>query len=387
MILFKNATLFTPENEGTNDVLVAGGVIEAVGKHLDTGALNVEIVECEGRKIVPGFIDNHVHITGGGGEGGPASKVPPLHLSEFISGGITTAVGMLGTDGYTRSMKALVTKAKALKSEGLSVYVLSGSYQLPLKTLTGSVEDDMLMCEEIIGAGEIAISDHRSSVPTVQALSEVIARVHVGGLLSGKGGVVNVHVGSGTQGLSPLKDAAARIEAPVQKIVPTHINRTTTLLEEGIEYAKAYNAPIDFTAYMGSSNALSAHNALKKALDQGVDSTLLTLSSDAGGSLPVFDETGNLVSMGVGSVKSLHHGFKNACAAGVEPSTALKAITSNVAETYHLQSKGRIAKGYDADLLVLDANYDICDVIAGGRFMMKNHNIVKTGMFENNAEK
>ena len=72
---------------------------------------------------MPGFIDGHVHMTGGGGEGGYATRTPELSLSDAIRGGVTTIVGCLGTDGVTRSLAALLAKARALDEEGISTFI------------------------------------------------------------------------------------------------------------------------------------------------------------------------------------------------------------------------------------------------------------------------
>ena len=82
--------------------------------------------------------------------------------------GVTTVVGCLGTDGIGRDMCALVAKTKGLNEQGMSAYCYTGSYQIPVHTLTDSIVKDIMMIQEIIGTGEIAISDHRSSQPTFE---------------------------------------------------------------------------------------------------------------------------------------------------------------------------------------------------------------------------
>ena len=77
-------------------------------------ALGVEEVDLGGRRVIPGLIDGHVHLTGGGGEAGPQTRVPPLALSRLTPGGVTTAVGVLGTDDTVRTTAELVTVARGL---------------------------------------------------------------------------------------------------------------------------------------------------------------------------------------------------------------------------------------------------------------------------------
>ncbi len=382
MKLVKNVALYAPSYQGRKSVLFHDKIIK-IADHINIEGLDVEVIDGSQFKMIPGLIDNHVHITGGGGEAGYQSKVPPMQLSDFILGGVTTAVGLLGTDGFTRSMKALIVKAKALKSEGLSVYVLSGSYQVPLKTTLDTLEDDMCLIEEIIGAGEVAISDHRSSAPSVQALKQILSSVHVGGLLSGKGGVLNVHVGSATSGLNPLIQLIEETDFPRSKIIPTHINRNQSLLSQGIAYAKQYKAPIDLTAYFNKDDDLSAHKALKIALEKGVDHHLITISSDGGGSLPVFDENQTLKGMGVGSVQALLHTLKQGVLESHIPfETILKTMTQNVASLYHLPLKGHLKKTYDADLLLIDDAFTLQHVFMKGTHVLNAGTITKKGMFE-----
>ncbi len=381
MKLIKNVKVYTPSYIGKKDVLFDEKII-AINDHIDPSP-HLDVIDGSNKMMIPGLIDNHIHITGGGGEAGYQSKVPPLTLEMFVKGGITTAIGLLGTDGFTRSMKELITKAKALKGEGLSVYALSGSYQVPLKTLFDSLEDDMLLIEEIIGAGEIAISDHRSASPTLVELKKILSSVHVGGLLSSKGGVMNVHVGSGKEKIDLLKRLASETEYPVQKIIPTHMNRNEALVKEGFDYIQTYGGVIDLTAYFDENNPLNAHRVFKQAIDEGIDFNRITISSDGGGSLPKFDEEKNFIKMGVGSVEALINTLKqgvNECQIPLE--TMLLPISKNVAKFYHLKHKGEIKKRFDADLILLDQALNITDVFMKGNVMLKAKQVIQKGMFE-----
>ena len=383
MLLIKQINLYDPVFQGQKDVLIAGGKIIDIADSIVIEGTDVRILERKGCTMFPGLIDNHVHFTGGGGEAGYHSSVPEIMLSDFIEAGITSAIGLLGTDGFTRSMARLIAKAKALKHEGLSTYVLNGSYQVPVNTVTGSIENDMLFIEEVIGVGEIAISDHRSSQPTLDELKKIFASVHVGGLLSGKSGILNFHVGSGKTGLKPLVELLASSDLPAQKLLPTHINRTETLLAEGIQYSKSHHAPLDFTAYTHKDDDLAAHKAIARALKAGVELSDLTMSTDAQGSLPVFDADGRFIKMGIGSVSALYDNLIRATKeTHLSFETALKTVTANVAERFALKGKGYVKKDYDADLVIIDAKQQITDVIMQGQCMMEATKIIKKGTFE-----
>ncbi|MDI6863477.1 MAG: amidohydrolase family protein, partial [Pseudothermotoga sp.] len=204
MILLKNATVYSPEPLGVRDILLAVDRIVAIEEQLTVCLPNLSVIDCSGKIAVPGFIDSHVHILGGGGEGGFRTRTYELSFSDLVRAGITTVVGCLGTDGVTRSLESLYAKAKALEEEGVSSYIYVGSYRVPPVTLTGSIIKDIVLIDKVIGVGEVAISDHRSSQPTLDELKRLAADARIGGMLSGKAGVVNVHVGDGPTMLEPL---------------------------------------------------------------------------------------------------------------------------------------------------------------------------------------
>ncbi|MBA2875881.1 amidohydrolase family protein [Thermaerobacillus caldiproteolyticus] len=164
--------------------------------------------------LFPGFIDSHIHIIGGGGEGGDKTRTPELTLTGATAG-MTTIVGVIGTDGTTRTMPDLIAKAHALEEEGISCYVHTGSYQVPVKMLTEKIEDDLILIDNIIDVGEIAIADHRSSQPTWQEMTKIAAAARIGGLLSGKAGIVNVHVGDSQSKLKVLEEVVEYTDIPI----------------------------------------------------------------------------------------------------------------------------------------------------------------------------
>lgn len=206
IVLFKNAELMAPGPLGRQDLLVAGNRIAAIGTDFNLAGSNlpVTVFDCADYYLTPGFVDSLVHFIGGGGEGGFATRTPEMQLTDATLGGVTTAIGVLGTDATTRTLTNLLAKAHALESEGISTYCHTGSYEIPCRTLTGSITDDLILIDKFIGVGEIAISDHRSSQPTTDEIRKVAAAARVGGMLAGKSGVVSVHVGAGERILQPL---------------------------------------------------------------------------------------------------------------------------------------------------------------------------------------
>ena len=70
------------------------------------------------------------------------------------------------------------------REEGLSAWCWTGGYHVPPTTLTASVRSDIVHIDCVIGLGELAISDHRSSQPGYDELARLASEVHVAGLLS-----------------------------------------------------------------------------------------------------------------------------------------------------------------------------------------------------------
>ncbi|HEX8299771.1 MAG TPA: amidohydrolase family protein, partial [Rubricoccaceae bacterium] len=228
-----DADVYAPEPLGRRCVVVAGGRIVAITEtppRLD--GLTAETIDAGGRRLVPGLVDSHVHVTGGGGEAGPHTAAPAPPLSAYTAAGVTTVVGLLGTDDTTRTTGGLVRRVRALREEGLSAFAWTGGYHLPPTTLTGAVRSDIAFVREIIGFGELAVSDHRSSQPTRDEVARVAADCHVGGLMTGKAGVLHLHMGDGARGLSLVRDLLDTTEIPPRTFHPTHINRRATLLDE-----------------------------------------------------------------------------------------------------------------------------------------------------------
>lgn len=387
MLLIRNVQLYTPQPAGRMDLLAGGGRILRMEAGLDIPERYAEVVDGEGLLAVPGFIDGHVHILGGGGEGGFATRTPELPLSDAIRGGITTVVGCLGTDGITRSLPGLLAKAKALEAEGLSTFLYSGSYGVPVRTFTGSIEEDLILIDKVLGLGEVAISDHRSSQPAFQDLARLAGETRRGGILSGKAGLVNLHLGDGPGGLEPLRRLLAETELPPTQFLPTHINRNPRLFEEGLAYAKA-GGFVDFTTstlpHFLEEGEVKCSRGLRLLLEAGVDPGHVTFTSDGQGSLPDFGPDGRLKGISIGRVTSLFAEVRDAVLQeGLPLETALRVVTCNPARLLKLGAKGHLAPGADADVVLLRPDTLAVDtVVARGRVMMRGGELLARGTFE-----
>lgn len=387
-ILFRNANVYAPNPMGLQDVLVSNGRISEIAKHIQLEtSCDVEVIDVQGHILCPGFVDSLTHVTGGGGEGGFASRTPEMNLSHAIAGGVTTVTGALGTDAVCRGHEELVAKVKGLKEEGLSAYFYTGNYHYPVKTLTGSVQKDIMLIDECIGIGEIAIADHRGSQITWRELASVGAEARVGGMCANKAGIVMVHVGPGEERLERLFEVATKSDIPLKQFYPTHINRNKLLLEQGVTFNKM-GGYIDFTASstpeLLARGEVKCASALKQALAAGADENRITFSTDGHASLPNFNAQGELVSLKVGAMTSLHAELKDAIQIEhIAIETALKVVTQNPAKVLQLKSKGQLINGADADLLILNnKSLAIDSVMANGQWLMKQTNAVRKGTFE-----
>lgn len=389
MKIIKNVNVYAPEKLGKKDLLIAGGKICKVSDNLDIPEnWEVEVIDGEGLIATPGFIDSHVHILGGGGEGGFANRTPEATLSGLTRWGITTVVGCLGTDGYGRDLTALIAKIKGLREQGITAYGYTGNYQIPVRTLTGSITQDIMVVDEFIGTGEIAISDHRSSQPTYDEFLRVCADTRLGGILSGKAGIINIHLGDSPRKMDMILRAIEETEIPSTQFLPTHVNRNAALFDQAVEYAKL-GGTVDFTGnedidyWVTVSDEVRVCDGIKHMLDEGISSDLFTISSDGQGSLPLFSADGQFLGIGMGQSSCLLKEVRECVQRENIPlEIAIKAITANPARVLCLNAKGQIKDGFDADLCLMTEDLNIHTVIAKGQVMVKDGEPIVKGMFE-----
>jgi len=384
--LIKNALVFGPAPAGQKDILIAGEKIIDLAEPgtVKVKGTPVEVLEARGKIALPGLIDPHVHILGGGGEGGPATRAPEIHLEDIISSGVTTVIGCLGTDGVTRHMSSLLAKARALEAEGITAFIFSGSYEVPPQTITGSIRSDLVLIDKVIGAGEIAVSDHRSSQPTFEEIARLAAECRVGGMLGSKAGVLHLHLGDGRRRLGMIFRLIRETEIPPTQVIPTHVNRNRELFAEALQFALAGGA-FDLTAGPEpekGSGELSVTEALRTCRRKTVPLERVTVSSDSNGSLPVFDQAGDLSGLTIAKQKDLLQTLQSLLRQKiVSLEEAARLFSANAATIYRLPSKGGIFAGSDADLILLDDHFALRDVFARGRRMMGDGKVLAKRTF------
>ncbi len=384
MILIKNAEVYAPKYLGKKDILIEGTKVKKIADYIEINLPDnlVETIDLSDKILIPGLIDQHVHITGGGGEAGPSSRVPESNLRDFISCGVTTVLGLMGTDGISRSLENLYAKAKALNEDGITCYMSTGSYSYPSVTLTGSVERDIYLIDLCIGV-KIAVSDHRSSNITSEELIRLATEARRGGLISGKSGIVTMHMGSGKKRLSPVLAAIKESDVPVKNFIPTHVNmRSSELLEDCVEFAKI-GGTMDFTAGFSAEDNSTEADKIFQLLDRGVKDSLITVSSDAFGSQPRFDEEGKCIGLTYSTSNTLMQLLNALVSKGMSLEQALKFFTVNPARVLGLEGiKGTIGETADADLVVLDRDMRIISVMSKGKIAMADEKVMMKGKFE-----
>lgn len=390
--IIRNAKVYQPEYAGVKDILVLGDRIAALGENLKAdfgGCVEVREIDAEGMAAVPGFIDSHEHILGGGGEGGFYTRTPEASLGDLVRNGITTVVGCIGTDGVGRDMAALLAKAHALENEGITTYAYTGSYQVPVHTLTDSLMKDIMMLDKVIGVGEVAISDHRSSQPSFEEFARIAADARVAGMLSGKAGIVNVHLGDSERRLDLIRRVIKETEIPASQFLPTHVNRNAALFEDCLNFA-AEGGNIDFTGnedidyWETICDEVRVCRGIRMLLDRDISSDRFTISSDGQGSMPVFNEKGEFQGIGIGKASCLLKEVRECVQREEIPlEIAVKGITSNPASILKLERKGHIKVGFDADICLLEeGTLELNTVIAKGQIMVRDGEQKVFGTFE-----
>jgi len=385
--LIKKANIYAPESLGINDILIAGDKILKIEKNIEISGLgNLDIIDLGGKTLIPGFVDGHVHLIGGGGEGGYHTRTPEVLLSHLTRAGITTVVGLLGTDCSTRHNETLYAKAKGLTKEGVSAFMFTGGYKVPSETITQSIQKDIVFIDQVIGL-KTALSDHRSSQPTIDELSRMASEARVAGLIAGKCGRIVVHLGNSTQGFEPLFTAIEQSDIPISQFIPTHVNRTMHLAEQGMEWLHK-GGYVDLTAGInpdkGARGSIKASDFLVQCHTKGIDTHKVCISSDGNGSIPIFNDKRELIGLKVAGFASLLYQFKEmVLTCGMTITEAITPLTQSPAECLGLaETKGQISPGKDADFLVLNEQLDITHTYARGVCHLKDGVSLIKGTFE-----
>ena len=303
-------------------------------------------------------------------------------FEEIAEAGVTTLVGVLGTDGYARRIEDVLVKCMALREQGFDCYFLTGSYTFPITTMRGSVAEDIIFNEYCLGTGEVAHCDHRGSLMRYEEFTRLAADTRNGARLAGLKGVRNIHLGNYPDPADFFIRACEEDITFRPLIVPTHVTRKYEVFESCLKFLE-YGGQIDITAgsdsnpsqkSCGSVDGLEIIYRKYGTLDR------VSMTSDGNGSAPVWDELGNMIGMGKGSCKVLLSDLKKAAQRGVIPfEEILRTMTTTPAAIYGLKnSAGAIAENGTANFAVLDENLDLDQTILNGKTVwMKDRGVVR----------
>ena len=394
MIVLRNAKVLAPEPLGRKDVVIAGARIVALAEPgVAITGIDLEEHDLDGLALTPGFIDNHVHVLGGGGGLGFASRAPELHTSQLTRAGITTVIGMLGFDATSKDVRTLVAKTKAFKEDGISAYALTGAtLEHPVPTLTGHIRDDVAFVEEIIGVGEISVSElgyaYDSNGPGAQYIAEAATAALLAGRLARKRGYLCLQVPPYHGAcLKPVMAMLDRTGLPIAQLLPSHVNQTDAYMEDAIAWSKRgglVDLGANYSPENNFSQATPPAKAITRLLEAGVPLAQILLSSDGNGAPPKEEQReGQPAVANYMLVGALHATWRRLIVEeGLAPGDALRVVTANVAEATGLRAKGRIAVGMDADLVAFDDDWRIRTVMARGQVMVADGARAVRGMFD-----
>jgi beta-aspartyl-dipeptidase (metallo-type) len=384
LVIIRNAHLFDPDEVGVRDILVAGERVVAIQEKLDTGGLDVVEVDAGGRRVVPGLVDGHAHVIGGGGNEGYASRIPELWVGELVSAGITTVVAPPGLDMIAKNLEGLLAKTYALDGEGVSAYVMVGGFQRPFRTVTGSLMTDIFAIEKVIGV-KVALGEVKSTAFTDDELAGLAAQLHYLAGATGKACLLHAHLGQSVEPAAGFLHAMKTSGRPAHCFQATHCNYTGDTMEAALQVAAA-GGYVDFNPILspdfGHPNAVPAADAIVRTLAEGADPSLVTMTTDGNASVPILLEDGTRDSY----EKSLDWMWQSTVELvtkyDVPLPQALSFVTSNPARALGLEHKGRVRVGGDADLLVLDDDLAITDVLSRGRRMVADGEVLVRSMYE-----
>lgn len=371
--LIKNVRAYRKGAWRDTQILIAGTKVAVVCDAVEEHIPSLKITDGHGMYAIPGYIDRHVHVIGGGGEGGFSNEVAPLQIETPIRCGVTTVCGLLGTDGTSRSVESLAAKTMGLEEEGITAFFLTGSYDYPSPTITGSVKRDIMFLPNCIGT-KIAIADHRGSCLQDAELARLAADTWQAGILKGRSAFVHLHVGRGKEGLSPVFRVLEKTELPISVFHPTHMGNQ---MDDAVRFAQM-GGWTDFTVCDTPEQSVKQFlYALEYCREE-----YITVSTDSNGSVPVWNEQKEMIGIGTGRMSTMHEMVR--CLVreeGMPLERAIRPCTINAANALSLPEKGRLEAEADADIVLLDDDLNVQGVFAAGRELLREGELTFTPKF------
>ena len=390
--LFKGGELYCPDYRGQGDILVVGSVIARIAKEIPVTKdfINLQTIDATNRILTPGFIDQHAHLIGAGGFGGPTTRTREIKIQQITRVGVTTIVGCLGFDTLTCDLKRLLVKAMALEAQGITTLIYTGSFTIPTITITGSVESDLLLINKVVGV-KLGMGEVTSTHPDEKELKGLLVASYRGAALSGKVGIVHIHLGNiPGPWFNIMEKILHESDIPYSQVIFTHVNKNSQVFGDAIEFAKK-GGMVDITAEINpdvlppnvakerqAKGLRKPSRAIEEMLEAGVSEDNLTLSSDSNAGAPL--PNGHVRYT---SIATLYKEFRDLARKTNNLPLALKMVTLNPARRLGIiLRKGTLDESKDADLLVLTQDLQIEEVYARGKLMVKDGNPIVTDPFE-----
>ena len=387
LTLIKGGQAYAPEKMGELDILLGGTQILAMAPSIQAPpGIETAVVDATGMTVIPGYVDSHMHLLGGGGSFGPDSRSHEVDVSTLAKAGVTTVVGTLGINTVSFSLKHLLTAANGLDKRGISTLIYTGGYQLPAVTLTDSIVCDLALIDKVIGV-KIALFDILASHPSKETLKELASKVWLGGRLGGKPGLMHAHLGDTEGNITDVADMLKGMGLPASMLVTTHVNRSASVLQMAIAGGLA-GVSLDITALYTPDNDLpqtvSPGKAFLALREAGIPSESITMSSDGNAAQPYLNAKGELDRIMLTPANAV---AAEVAKAVLRDKIALEEIlpvaTTNAAHRLGVSDrKGRLAAGKDADVVLLDKNLEVDTAFARGKAILKKKEPLVFGYFE-----
>jgi dihydroorotase len=165
MVLLRGGRILDPSQnlDETGDVLLAGGLVEAVGRIGDVrrDGDELETIDCAGRVVSPGFIDVHCHLREPGRE---EVETIASGARAAAAGGFTAVCAMPNTDPVTDNQAAVgFILSQARRAAAARVYPI-GAISI------GEKGETLAEFGEMVGAGAVAVSDDGKPVVSAQLM-------------------------------------------------------------------------------------------------------------------------------------------------------------------------------------------------------------------------
>jgi dihydroorotase (multifunctional complex type) len=362
-LLIRGGTIVTPENVARADVLVGDGTVTAVGTGL-SGPPGARVVGADGLLVLPGLIDPHVHMREPGGE---HKEDWSTGTRAALAGGFTTVLAMPNTNPPVTDQETLsAVHALARAGAACDFALFAGATgdnagpagrleeAVGLKLYMGSSTGSLLVAEM---AGQAAHFERYPGVVAVHAEDEeavahfatlgrrrpplcaalAVARALV--LAERFGSRLHVcHVSTG-QELDLIRDAKARGVHVTCEAAPHHLFLTAED-ETRLGSLGRMNPPLrtreDVDALWAGLDAVDC---------VATDHAPHTLEEKNGPNPP-------------SGVPGLETALPLLLTAATEGRLALSAIArlmaAGPARVFGLPRKGALARGYDADLVLVD---------------------------------